>query len=85
MTRDLLLPVEIVVCPTVREPDGLAMSSRNVYLSPTERQQALSLSKALNWAREQIAAGRRDVRGTPDGDAETESSRPARARSTTSR
>jgi pantoate--beta-alanine ligase len=61
MARDLLWPLEIVVCPTVREPDGLAMSSRNMYLSPTDRQQALSLSRSLNWAREQIAAGHREV------------------------
>ncbi|MCS7276849.1 MAG: pantoate--beta-alanine ligase [Dehalococcoidia bacterium] len=51
MVADLNLPVEIVPCPTVREPDGLAMSSRNVYLSPEERQQALALSRALELAR----------------------------------
>lgn len=50
MTRDLNLPVEIVGLPIVREPDGLAMSSRNVNLSPTERQQALALSAALRLA-----------------------------------
>jgi pantoate--beta-alanine ligase len=48
MSTDLGLPVEIVVCPIVRESDGLAMSSRNRYLTPVERQQALVLSKALN-------------------------------------
>src|SRR5438270_10045247 len=47
MVRDLNIPVEIVVCPIVREPDGLAMSSRNVYLSPHERKQALVLHRAL--------------------------------------
>jgi len=47
MVRDLLWPTEIVVCPTVREPDGLAMSSRNAYLSPADRAQACSLAAAL--------------------------------------
>jgi pantoate--beta-alanine ligase len=50
MVRDLDFPIEIVVCPTVREPDGLAMSSRNRYLSPVERRQAFSLSRALQAA-----------------------------------
>ena len=48
MVRDLNFPVEIVVCPIVREPDGLAMSSRNRYLSPEERRQALTLHRALD-------------------------------------
>jgi pantoate--beta-alanine ligase len=47
MTRDLLLPIEIVACPTVREPDGLALSSRNVYLSAEERTQAPALQAGL--------------------------------------
>jgi pantoate--beta-alanine ligase len=47
MTADLLLPVQLVVCPIVRESDGLAMSSRNRYLSPEERKAALVLSRAL--------------------------------------
>jgi pantoate--beta-alanine ligase len=47
MTADLRLATEIVVCPIVREPDGLALSSRNVYLSPVERAQALVLSRAI--------------------------------------
>ena len=47
MVRDLNVPVELVVCPIVREPDGLAMSSRNRYLSPQERRTALALSRAL--------------------------------------
>lgn len=51
MVRDLNLPVEMVVCPTVRETDGLAMSSRNRYLSVEERQQALGLMHALEAAR----------------------------------
>jgi pantoate--beta-alanine ligase len=50
MVRDLDFPLETVVCPTVREPDGLALSSRNRYLSPEERRQALSLSRALQAA-----------------------------------
>ena len=61
VTADLNLPVEVVVCPTVREPDGLAMSSRNVYLSPAERQAALVLSRALRAAEERYAAGERDA------------------------
>jgi len=55
MVADLLLPVELVVCPIVREPDGLAMSSRNRYLSTEERRQALVLSRALD-AVEAVAA-----------------------------
>ncbi len=61
MVNDLLWPLQIVVCPTVREADGLAMSSRNAYLSPADRRQALSLSASLFWARDQILAGRRVV------------------------
>jgi pantoate--beta-alanine ligase len=48
MVRDLNMDVEIIVCPIVREPDGLAMSSRNTYLDPQQRKQALALSRALN-------------------------------------
>lgn len=57
MVRDLSLPVELVVCPTVREPDGLALSSRNRYLSPAERQRALVLRRALLAVREAFAQG----------------------------
>jgi len=61
MVRDLNVPIEIVVCPTVREPDGLAMSSRNRYLSPAERKQALALSQALTEAERLMAEGNRDA------------------------
>jgi len=57
MTADLALPVELVVCPIVREPDGLAMSSRNRYLSAEERRQALVLSRAIQAARRLAQAG----------------------------
>lgn len=57
MTRDLNFPVEIVVAPILREADGLAMSSRNVYLAGDERQRALGLSRALAAAVEAVAAG----------------------------
>ncbi len=61
MVRDLLWPIEIVVCSTVREPDGLAMSSRNVYLNPEQRRQAVCLYQALCWARQEIAGGSREA------------------------
>jgi pantoate--beta-alanine ligase len=61
MVADLALPIEIVACPTVREADGLAMSSRNRYLSPAERQQALALSRALERAQQLVAAGKHDA------------------------
>lgn len=61
MVRDLSVPVQIEVCPTVREPDGLALSSRNAYLSPDERQQALALSAGLKQAADLVAAGERDA------------------------
>ncbi|MGH9787108.1 MAG: pantoate--beta-alanine ligase, partial [Candidatus Acidiferrales bacterium] len=59
MVRDLNLPVEIVVCPIVREPDGLALSSRNAYLKPAERQAALALYRSLGRAQELIEGGER--------------------------
>ncbi len=61
MTSDLNLPVEIVGMPIVRESDGLALSSRNVYLSPEERRQALVLSQALARGRQLATEGKRDV------------------------
>jgi len=61
MTADLNLPVEIIGLPIVRESDGLALSSRNVYLSTAERQQALVLSQALQRARQMVTDGVRRV------------------------
>lgn len=60
MVRDLDFPLRIVGCPTVREPDGLAMSSRNAMLSPEERRRAPALHRALTAARARIVAGERD-------------------------
>jgi pantoate--beta-alanine ligase len=59
MVADLRLAAEIVVCPIVREADGLALSSRNVYLSPEERKQALTLSRAVREAEKLVATGER--------------------------
>lgn len=61
MVRDLNFPVEIVVCPTVREPDGLALSSRNTYLNPAERKAAPVLYRALTAAQEAFLDGERDA------------------------
>jgi len=61
MTRDLDLDVAIQVCPIVREPDGLAISSRNAYLNPQERKTATALSRSLETMRREIVAGERDV------------------------
>jgi len=61
LAADLDTGVEIVVCPIVREADGLAVSSRNAYLSPAERAAALSLSRSLRVAAERYASGERDA------------------------
>jgi pantoate--beta-alanine ligase len=61
MVRDLNLPVEIVVCPIVREPDGLAMSSRNVYLNPEQRTRALVLHRSLMRIKRLADAGERET------------------------
>lgn len=67
MVRDLDMDIEVVVLPTVREPDGLAMSSRNVNLTPGERRQAPVLYQALRWAADQVRRGERDARGLAEG------------------
>jgi pantoate--beta-alanine ligase len=61
MARDLAIPTEVIACPTVREPDGLALSSRNVHLSPAERAAAPVLRAALLAARDRWAAGERSA------------------------
>jgi pantoate--beta-alanine ligase len=61
LVRDLDIPVAIEVVPTVREPDGLALSSRNVHLGPTERERATALSRALATARQRADAGETDA------------------------
>ena len=60
MVADLSMPIEVVGCPIVREPDGLAMSSRNVYLDPDDRAAAIVLRRALDEGARTIAAGERD-------------------------
>ena len=61
MAADLDLDVEVVTCPLVREPDGLALSSRNAYLSSEEKKAALVLSRSLRWAELAISAGERNA------------------------
>lgn len=67
MVQDLNLDVEIVVLPIVREPDGLALSSRNVNLNPEERRAALCLYRSLIFAEERVRLGERDARGIVEG------------------
>lgn len=61
MIRDLNVPTELVVCPTVREPDGLAMSSRNAYLKEDQRQRAAALHASMQLARQMVERGEQDV------------------------
>jgi pantoate--beta-alanine ligase len=61
LCRDLNVPIELRTCPTVREADGLALSSRNRYLDASQRQSALALSQSLNLARKRLMAGERDL------------------------
>ena len=75
MSKDLDFPVEVVASPTVREEDGLAMSSRNAYLSEQEREAASVLFRALSSAREAFEAGERDsseLRASMDANLEGE-------------
>jgi pantoate--beta-alanine ligase len=71
MARDLAIGTEVVTCPTVREPDGLALSSRNVHLSPEQRTAAPALRRALLAARSRWEAGERDAERLRDAMFET--------------
>ena len=62
MVKDLDMDIRIIGVPTVREPDGLAMSSRNKYLNPDERESALCLKKSLDLAREMFTQGKKDAK-----------------------
>jgi pantoate--beta-alanine ligase len=61
MVTDLNIPVEIVVCPTIRDADGLAMSSRNAFLSPAERNKALTISQTLRHAERRLLDGEHNI------------------------
>ena len=80
LVRDLDMPVRVEICPTVREPDGLALSSRNAYLSADERQRALGLSRALRAAEAAVAEGRVAADDGPRGSPRTASPGRGRAR-----
>jgi len=60
LVADLDIPVRVAICPTIREPDGLALSSRNVHLHGADRNRALALKRALDAATDSVAAGERD-------------------------
>lgn len=77
MVRDLNFPLEVVVGPIIREPDGLAMSSRNKYLSPVERQDALCLRRALDRVEALFRGGERAAAGLRAGMMEVFSSTPS--------
>ena len=77
MVRDLNMDVEMIVCPIVREADGLAMSSRNAYLSPEQRSQALVLSQSLQRVKRAFEAGERDAQKLGNIGRETIASGPA--------
>jgi pantoate--beta-alanine ligase len=66
LVRDLDIPVRIEICPTVREPDGLAMSSRNVRLDPESRRRAPAIARALHDVEARVASGERDMRHAID-------------------
>ena len=76
MTRDLDFPIEIIVCPTKREPDGLAMSSRNTYLNPDERRAAIVLFHALGTAKALFDSGERNAENLRASVRETVNSEP---------
>lgn len=67
VVRDLNMDIEVVVLPIIREPDGLALSSRNVNLTPEERRQAPMLHRALCWAADQVKAGEQDAQTLQEG------------------
>jgi pantoate--beta-alanine ligase len=76
MARDLAIPTEVIACPTVREPDGLALSSRNVHLTPEERLAAPVLRQALLAARDRWAGGERSADALRDAMWETLTAEP---------